>query len=67
MICTNLVKARIEYLELKNKDIAKELGMAESSWYQKLSGDRGLTIKEMFSLQKILKLEDSELKRYFLN
>ena len=67
MICTNLVRAKIEELELKNKDIAEKLGLAESSWYMKLSGARSLTIKEMFELQKILKLQDDELKTFFLN
>lgn len=67
MICTYLVKSKIQELELNNENVAKALELTPQGWYKKLNGERNLTIKEMFILQKILKLEDEELKTYFLS
>lgn len=67
LVSTNLLKAKIAELELSNKEIADKLNLSESGWYQKLNGTRSLTIKEMFALQKILKIKDADLKQFFLS
>ncbi|MFL8969345.1 hypothetical protein ACKA04_04650 [Helcococcus kunzii] len=65
MIDTQKVKIRMLELDLTNESIAESLNLSLSGWYQKLNGNRAITISELFELQKILKLDDTELKDFF--
>ena len=65
MINTQKVKMRMIELNLKNSDMAKGLKLSLSGWYQKLNGDRAITVSELFIIQKLLKLDDEELRDFF--
>ena len=65
MINTQKVKMRMIELNLTNSDMAKGLKLSLSGWYQKLNGDRAVTISELFLIQELLKLDDDELRDFF--
>lgn len=65
MINTQKVKIRMIELNLTNEDMRKALGLSISGWSNKLNGLREITISELFILQKVLKLNNEELKDFF--
>lgn len=65
MINSNKIKARMVECGLVQSDIAKVLGIQQSTANQKLNNVRPLTLSEAGKLQDVLKIPDSEFANYF--
>ena len=64
---TELVKKRMDDLGVKQDYLADKLKMAQSTLSLKLNNSRKLEISEMFKIQEILKIKDSELRIFFVS
>ena len=65
MLNTNKIKGRMVELGLKQKDVAKALGIATPSISQKLNGKRPMYLEEARQLAELLKIEKGAFGSYF--
>lgn len=65
MINTKAVKERMEELSLNQTQVAVDLGIAQSTFNQKINNTRPMFLDEVEKLQNLLKISDSEFSNYF--
>jgi transcriptional regulator with XRE-family HTH domain len=65
MLNTELIKERMRALNLTQSDVAERLGLAQSSFNQKLNNVRPLFADEMEIMLDVLQLDESDINRYF--
>lgn len=65
MINSKKIKERIKELGLTQGDIAKALGLAQSTVNQKINNVRSMSVNEAEGLAKELKIEDQDFSEYF--
>lgn len=65
MINSKKIKERIKELGLTQGDIAKALGLAQSTVNQKINNVRSMSVNEAEGLAKELKIEDQDFSVYF--
>lgn len=65
MLDTRKIKGRMVELGLSQKDIAKELGIAQATASQKINGVRPLYLSEARKLSELLHIESGEFGKIF--
>lgn len=65
MLNISKVRGRMAELSITQKDVAKALGIADSTASQKLNRVRPMDLDEAEKLAKLLCLEDSQFGEYF--
>lgn len=65
MVNTPKIKGRITELSLSQNDVAKALGIAQSTLNQKINNIRPINLNEAEKIQKLLQVPDSEFTTYF--
>ena len=50
---------------LSQDNVAKQMGLAQSTFSQKINGIRGMSLDEANELSQILEIPDSEFRTYF--
>lgn len=65
MVNSNKIRARIVELGLTQKDVARELKLAEATVSQKINNVRPMDLEEAFAIAKILKIADEDFREYF--
>ena len=66
MVDTELLKSRMKRLELTQAELAKELGIAQPTFNQKLNNVRLFDIEEAAKLARLLGIAKSEIGVYFV-
>ena len=51
--------------DLSQEDVAKKLGIAQSTFSQKINGIRGLSLDEANKLSEVLEIPQNEFGDYF--
>lgn len=67
MLNVNKVRGRLAELGLTQKDVAKTLGIAQSTASQKLNMSRPFYLDEAEKLASLLQLSDSQFGEYFFS
>lgn len=65
MVNTNKLKGRMKELEITQADVAKGLGIAQSTANQKLNNIRSFNLEEAEKLSAMLQIEAEEFGTYF--
>lgn len=65
MVNSNKIKAKMKELELTQSDVAKELGIRQSTANQKINNVRCFTLTEAESLSNLLGINSYEFSDYF--
>lgn len=65
MVNTVRIKSRMTELCLNQTVIAAQLGIAQSTFNQKINNSRPMMLAEAEKLQEILKISDDEFCNYF--
>lgn len=65
MLNSNKIRGRIVELGLSQDVVAKEMGIAQATFSQKISGKRRMSIDECHKLKCILHIEDADVCDYF--
>lgn len=65
MVNTNKLKGRMKELEITQADVAKVLGIAQSTANQKLNNIRSFNLEEAEKLSAMLQIEAGEFGTYF--
>lgn len=65
MINTCKIKGRMKEKDLSQEDVAKKLGIAQSTFSQKINGIRGLSLDEANKLSEVLEIPQNEFGDYF--
>ncbi len=65
MVNTNKLKGRMKELEITQADVAKDLGIAQSTANQKLNNIRSFNLEEAEKLSAMLHIEAGEFGTYF--
>lgn len=61
------IKARFSELGFSQREVAKQLGIAQPTLSQKINGIRPFFLEEAENLSKILGISDKEFRYYFLD
>ena len=67
MVRSEMIKKRMQQMDLKQEYVADKMKMAQSTLNLKINNSRAFTIEEIFKLAKLLELEDSQLREYFFS
>lgn len=67
MLNIGKVRGRLAELRLTQKDVAKALGIAQSTASQKLNCVRPLDLDEAEKLAELLRLDNSQFGEYFFS
>lgn len=67
MVNTTKIKARMVELELNQTGVAAEMGIAQSTFNQKINNTRPMSLDEAEILQRILKVADADFGEYFFS
>lgn len=67
MLNTNKIKGRLKELGLTQTDVAKTLGIAQSTATQKINRVRPMTVDEAEELSKLLQISNEQYAEYFFN
>ena len=65
MVNTDKIKGRMRELRITQADVAKVLGLRQSTVNQKINNVRGLSLDEADKLQNLLKISPLEFASYF--
>lgn len=65
MINTNKIKGRMSEMQLTQKDIAEQMGLAQPTVNQKINNIRPMDLNEAEKLSDILKIPEEEFTTYF--
>lgn len=65
MINTSKIKGKMAELQFTQKDIAKELGIAQSTVNLKINNVRNMSLDEAEKLCDMLQIKDEEFRAYF--
>lgn len=65
MINSSRIKNRLKELSIRQKDVALELGLRQSSFNLKINNRRPMTLDEAEKIADILKIPDEEFSVYF--
>lgn len=64
-MCYDYLAGRLRQLKLKQRDLAKELAMSETSLSHRMTGQVAWRIDEMYSVLHIIGAAPDELPLYF--
>lgn len=65
MINADKIRGRMREKRLSQDNVAKQMGLAQSTFSQKINGIRGMSLDEANELSQILEIPDSEFRTYF--
>lgn len=67
MINAQKLKDRIRNHGFRQEDVARQLGLKQSSFNQKINNVRPMFLSEAEKIAEILNISDAEFGRYFFN
>ncbi len=67
MLNVNKIKGRMRELQIVQADVAKRLGIAESTASQKINGKRPMDLEEAMELADMLRIDSGEFGVYFFS
>jgi transcriptional regulator with XRE-family HTH domain len=65
MVNTQKIKARMTELDLNQTEVAAQIGIAQSTFNQKINNSRPLFLEEVEKLQELLKIDNADFSDYF--
>lgn len=65
MVNTKKIKARMTELDLNQTEVAAQIGIAQSTFNQKINNTRPLFLDEVEKLQALLKIDNADFSEYF--
>lgn len=65
MVNTNKIKARMIELNLNQTEVAAQIGIAQSTFNQKINNARPMFLEEVEKLQELLNIDNADFGEYF--